>query len=205
MIEQLWVRVGSGVGALGIGAIYWPPASSYHTVLDGLELCFSNFLPLHDRLICLGDFNVDLLKPDSLSSISLIEALDAVGFKQIITEPTRITSTTASLIDLIIVWDLTIIGEVGVRNTHISDHELVYCNVETLPPNNQPKSIIYRDFKNVEYSIFELHVNGLHLDDIVYIPDINVKVEVLTTRLIELFNIHAPVVTACTRTPKLIG
>ena len=54
------------------------------------------------ELYILGDMNINYLDNDSVLSAKYKELLDSFGFEQLIDEPTRITPTSASLIDHIL-------------------------------------------------------------------------------------------------------
>ena len=56
--------------------------------------------------------------------------------KQLITEPTRVTPTSESLIDVIMTSNSPLVKDSGVVETHINDHCLVYAvlNFKALKP-----------------------------------------------------------------------
>lgn len=55
----------------------------------------------------MGDFNVDLLKIDTHSeTCDFYELMSTFGFKPLIMQPSRVTSTTATVIDNIFVNDI---------------------------------------------------------------------------------------------------
>ena len=62
---------------------------------------------LMKNCILLGDFNVDLLDPSSSLFSDLTAATSSFHLSQIVTEPTRITDTAATLIDHVYVTDPT--------------------------------------------------------------------------------------------------
>ena len=47
--------------------------------------------------------------------------------KQLITSPTRITSSSISTIDLILISDTNKVSQAGVLGTYFSDHQVIYC------------------------------------------------------------------------------
>ena len=51
---------------------------------------------------------------------------DIFGFTQIIDEPTRVTDTTATLLDLIFIKNIDVVHNSGTLNAEaVSDHQLV--------------------------------------------------------------------------------
>ena len=95
---------------------------------------FNEFEKLIDKidaenkeLYLLGDVNCNLL-PEATAHISssLTNILDIYGLSQLITEPTRITQVSKSLIDLCITNSPKKVLNFGVVHVGISDHSLVF-------------------------------------------------------------------------------
>lgn len=70
----------------------------------------------------LGDINVDLLPDTSVSNVVLEHILDIYGLDQLITEHTRITLNSRSLIDLCVRNSPSKIAKCGAVQLAISDH-----------------------------------------------------------------------------------
>ena len=107
------------------------------------------------NIICTGDFNINLYNLNNLHAENLYSVLDEFNLSQIVDSPTRITSTTATLIDLIMILNADKVLEKGVIDSEISDHQLVYCKVKVYGKHNEPKMVTYRNFKNFNYNNFE--------------------------------------------------
>lgn len=107
-----------------IGVVYRPPKDNafYQKLEIQLANCFQQ------ECILLGDFNTNV---NSQNTNSLIRSLDRFmkkfSFKQMIKEFTRITGTSATTIDLILVNDVEKISNSGVIPCSFSDHHIVYC------------------------------------------------------------------------------
>ena len=113
------------------------------------------------NVVLLGDFNIDMQKSNPAwdSTISLF------GLDQMITSPTRITPHSSTLIDHIYTSDTSIVSNILVPATGISDHFLVCCtlSVKTVKPVlNVHSSIVYRCFKQFDERAFLL---DLHEED----------------------------------------
>lgn len=97
--------------------LYRPPDFSYTGFLNTLEQTLIVLLPQYDEIFCLGDFNIDVLKTDSLPCHKLTSLLEAFNFKQVVDAPTRVTPNSVTLIDLIITNnDNNMIQDVNVIN-----------------------------------------------------------------------------------------
>ena len=83
---------------------------------------------MEQESILLGDFNTDTssTKPSTLKK-SLSDFMNLFGFTQIINEPTRVTDTSSTTIDLILVSDVEKITQQGVISNGISDHDIIFA------------------------------------------------------------------------------
>ena len=79
------------------------------------------------ELYLLGDLNCDLF-PDSVNANSshLLNIMDIYGLTQLITEPTRVTQYSRTLIDLCLTNSPDKICNSGVVNIGISDHSIIF-------------------------------------------------------------------------------
>ena len=115
-----------------------------------------------EAILC-GDFNCCFMSssrndPDCRRLKSLFSCFD---FKQIITEPTRITKDTKSLIDLIAVNCPVNIRDSGVISSHLSDHELVYC-VRKINWKRAPSQIkTFRNYAKYDSKRFSEDLEGV--------------------------------------------
>ena len=92
------------------------------------------------EFILLGNFNTNVLVPSS--NTNLVNALRnferVIGFKLLITEPTRVRNNSESAIDPILVTDHEKVCQSGVLSVGIRDHLITYCTrkVNRTPVNN---------------------------------------------------------------------
>ena len=71
----------------------------------------------------MGDFNIDLLKSDENPHVNdFLNQMFSSSFQPLITRPTRITNSSATLIDNIFVNNLEEIYTSGILFTDLSDH-----------------------------------------------------------------------------------
>lgn len=108
-----------------IATWYRPPCSS----ID-LFLHYESFLEKLDSLgleyYLLGDLNCNLASAQyDLNTRRLCEISDLFGLQQLITEPTRITESSSTLIDLIYTNYTDRVVCSGVSHIGISDHSLI--------------------------------------------------------------------------------
>ena len=160
------------------------------------------FLPLSDwttegKEIVIGDFNCDMrpkkLAPDSKE---LRDLFNLYQFNQLIKSPTRITDSTAMLIDLVIISS-------GVLDCAISDHSLVFIISRAKKPRGGAKSIVYRKFKNYSAEQFTSDLHTTSWDAIETSLTVEEAWESFKTTLDDLMSKHAPLFMKCVRANAL--
>ena len=133
---------------LSIGIFYRPPNVNtfLETFLNNLKLIGFK----KTKVYFLGDLNINLLVNDTFV-LTKNQALDlrnlnfllmskykdlcqTFSLKEIIEEPTRITSTTSSLLDHILTHGGWKISQKRVIDVGTSDHQLIYCTRKNLRP-----------------------------------------------------------------------
>ena len=78
----------------------------------------------------LGDLNYNMHNGSNHNSSTLTNILDMYVLSQLISEPTRITPTSSTLIDLCITSSPEKISKAGVVHLGISDHSLVFMTLK---------------------------------------------------------------------------
>ena len=105
--------------------VYRPPNGNVQLMVDHMTNILSN-VPRIDRkdVIFMGDFNVDLLSntPDTKK---LIRFSELYGMVQNIKSPTRVSSMSSSMIDLIF-SNVTHVCTSGVIDMYLSDHQPIF-------------------------------------------------------------------------------
>lgn len=81
---------------------------------------------MSDAVFFCGDFNVDFLKADDVPTAYFNDLVDSLNVSRLINQLTRITKSTATLVDQIFVSDLSLVDESGVVVCVVSDHDLTY-------------------------------------------------------------------------------
>ena len=117
----------------------------------------------------MGDLNCDLIatRYDN-DTRKLVSITDTYGLQQVITEPTRITPTTTTLIDVIFTNCPDRVVCSGVRHISISDHSLVFA-YRKLSINRTSRGhnvITYRNFRKFNWENFRNDVASQSWDQI---------------------------------------
>jgi hypothetical protein len=117
----------------------------------------------------------------------------SVDMSQIITDPTRITGTTRSLIDLVFVNNQHRIVDSGVVSLSLSDHSLVYCVVKSGVKKAPPRTIEYRSYKSFNANTFIQDMNNVPWHVVENESDIDSAVLMWNKLFCDIADAHAPV------------
>ncbi|XP_022797595.1 uncharacterized protein LOC111335861 [Stylophora pistillata] len=98
----------------------------------------------------------------------LLGTFEYFNMQNIISQPTRITSTTEFLIDLIVTTKANMVRQCGVLPLGISDHSLVYATLKLKSKRPPPKIVRSRNFKRCNIQDFkkDIELIPFHLLDI---------------------------------------
>lgn len=169
--ESLVIKVKNKHNQAIVGEIYRVPNTNEQISIDRYESSITKLKELNINDIIIGtDQNFDYLKINESNSISdLLNMHISNGILPVITQPTRITHTTATLIDNLYValnhFDKI---ESGIIVTDISDHLPIYVFVGTCKKEKpNPTVIETRDLsenkvKDIEHRLNLVNWEALH-------------------------------------------
>ena len=111
----------------------------------------------------MGDLNCILLDTEkNIHSRQLTDIMDIYQLEQIITEPTRITTDTTSLIDVYITNSPQKVKSSGVIRLGIRDHYMIYVCTKDAINRSPPKIVESRSFKNYSKFAFRRDLCTIH-------------------------------------------
>ena len=96
----------------------------------------------------LGDLNSDLLAR-GYEARRLSRILGSLDLHNVIKDPTRVTETTATIIDLLITSDTTKLTSSGTFDPGFSDHCLVYGTLNLHKEKTPPRYVTVKNYKHV--------------------------------------------------------
>ena len=146
------------------------------------------------ELIILGDLNVDY-SADSDTPIHALECL--FSLHQLINKPTRVTTSSATCIDLILstIPESHSISDVGYLS--LSDHYMIFTCVDCNAFRSGHKTVRFRDFSKFNHDDF---INDLCNCDVISKPDTMLNTMSIEdiwmrwiTEFIKICNKHAPI------------
>ena len=119
-LEAVWIETKIGQDKLLIGSFSRPP-NSKSDYWDLIDQSIKNVSSIPYKFIVLGNFNTNFL---SNPSPQLLDVINFNNLQQIVTHPTRITETSATLIDLVLTSCTDIISHVDVLPSVCSDYSV---------------------------------------------------------------------------------
>ena len=171
-------------------ATWYRPPNSKLDIFTNFELFLFKCDMENKELILGGDLNCDVNKLAPDSQTHKLQTLSSLyQLTQVINEPTRITETTSTLIDLILTNKPEYISTVGVLHLGISDHSLVYAVRKFELPKSRPTIKEVRDFKHFSESQFRADLLQVPWDTICY-DDPNTCWMVWKSIFYEILNKH---------------
>lgn len=204
-IEQLWIKIILNKISYCVGVAYKPPTFNFNNFLNSFEKSISNAVLVSDYVVCAGDFNVNLFRTENLNTNRLLLLCDSLGLKQVIDTPTYMTKTSLSLIDLIFISSQIQIKDKGTCSVNnVKGHELIFCTLEINIHHTDKIPRTYRDFKNFDHEQFLLDLQHAPLYHVVELNDIDNKVKFLNDCVLNLFNLHAPLITSVAHNKRYV-
>ena len=192
-IEDVWVSVQSQMfPAIIVGCVYRHPKShvgSFEYIQDVFrQLCVSK-----KDFYVLGDFNDDILsKGNKMCGIIKNNKLS-----QMIEEPTRVTPTSATLLDLIITNKPDLVLVKSVVPQVIADHDLISIKVNIRKPKRQPVTKTFRHLgKYTKDTLCELLLlEAYNLNQIMESDDVDLQINIFNDTFTRCLDNCAPFVT----------
>nr|CAI5861241.1 unnamed protein product [Callosobruchus analis] len=186
-IEQIWVEIKTNKQNLAMDTVYRSPNEDVTTFWSIFEDTLSSVHMPVDKLVCTGDFSINMFNINNRQVDQMNTIMSTFDLKQIIDEPTRITFSTTTLIDLIMVNSDSEIVDTGTFDTNLSDHFITYLQIQIDASRTEPKLF--------EHDLYRIPFNGLYDTD-----NIDSKVFILEDSIVKLFDIHAPLISVrCTK------
>ena len=175
--------------------VYRPPDSQI-SWYDTFETEMMHALSKNTNVMILGDFNIDFMKsiPSRWSTF-----LTTYGLHQLITEPTRVTASSVTLIDHIYTTNPENIVDISVPIYAPGDHYPISCTInkfsKLINRKSQHLEIKYRNFKSFNEDLFLEDLSKQPFDIVCEITDPNEALDLWIFLITNVLDKHAPVLT----------
>ena len=183
-LEALWLEIRTKNKKFLLSTIYRPPNTWYHfwdLFQESIDLAREADIPY---MVITGDLNAD---PATPSGIRLHEFLLANSLVSHIDEPTRVTSTQASILDQFVSNVPDFIKGVTVEApVSTNDHCTIGLHLLFRIRKQKAYPRILWDFKHTNWDNFRLALDNADLMNCITSNDVNVCCEQLTDRILSV-------------------
>ena len=118
-----------------------------------------------------------------------------VNATQLIKEPTRVTHTSSTLIDIILVSNPSLVKTSGVLDVTISDHFLIFALLDLKMPKPPATTITTRSFKRYDVAKFAEEISYIPWDSVKLLNSIEENVDAFNDLFLACLDNHAPIKT----------
>lgn len=195
-IEQLWVEIKHRNRVHAVGIIYRTSSSrDYLSFFNSFEETLIQIHLRYDSVICFGDFNIDMLKPNDINVGRLLAIADTFELKQFVNEPTRISRTSLSILDLVLAnCDCDI--DLGTHELNIADHRCVYFKINFgVHTVSESGRVTYRDLSTVDNEEFQYDLRIANWNIMYNMDNVDDKVLFLNENILKTLEKHSPLKT----------
>lgn len=196
-VECIWLEFRKDhVQSELIGNIYRNPKSEPSVWIDDFISMMDLIEANHRNVTMLGDFNLDLYKePEPTWYLKWSTTMALFNLNQLINECTRITPTSATLIDHIYTNNVNMVSSVGVKLFGRSDHKYIFCSLSykvPKPKKNEHTSISYRCLKKFVAHDFLSDLSATPFHSVYNEIDADTAFDLFLALLYAVVNKHAP-------------
>ena len=180
-----------------VGVIYRPPSRNVDIFLDKLGSCLDIITQENKDVYLMGDFNINLLKSDSNSTLTFTSLLSSYTFHPHVSNPTRISDTSKTLIDNIFSNVCNKTFNNGILYYDISDHLPIFTianplqHTHNVQKNNQQ---FHRKETKRNIDSFKSDLEQEEWHDTLQQTDADTAYEVFIQQLLSHYNNNIPLV-----------
>lgn len=154
-IECLWVEIQDKKSKSKIlcAVFYRPPSSDkeyYEHIVDTIDKATNE----DAEVLIMGDFNYDYKMDENLNSNPIKYIEDAFNVRQLVLEPTRVTTNTATTLDIILSSMYDDHTATWVPHITMSDHYPIITQIGFNKVNNAHKTITMRNYSKFDQRKF---------------------------------------------------
>ena len=198
-IESSWIKISFKKSSpIYICCAYRPPHRGQDK--EKVENLISHFkssiskLPSNSEIFILGDMNCDYSNNKNVLSSVIKNFCTSYHFQQLITEKTRVTETSSTLLDLVLT-NSRHISFSGVDDVGISDHCLVFTERKLKKDKFGARTITTRSYKNFSSTDFLADLEKCDWSSVIDNNDLDSACENFNQTLLSVVDKHAPLKT----------
>ena len=181
-----------------IGIIYKPPDSNTNVFVDAFDNVMANINRENKTSFIMGDFNIDLLKHSSHNpTLNFVNSIFSNSHLPLINRPTRITSSTATLIDNILSNGNNLLTRSGILINDLSDHlpvyQITFFSKSPCKVKNCNTSQFNRLITSERVDRFKMDLSNVSWNAVLNIDEPNLALNTFHSHFLDLYDKHFPV------------
>lgn len=192
--EYLIVSINAGCETtIVLCLIYRPPSSSVGDFCTEFQDLCSCLITIGDIYICMGDINIDVLNVNSKTVQVYLDIIESFNSVQLISTPTRISRSSCTALDHVIVSDCSLVSDIDIDLDHaIADHAVIKLTISTECNDVLEKCMRYRCMKNFNTDDFLNDLASIDWGLFYDMRNVNDKLSFFNEQLVNVFDRHAP-------------
>ena len=195
-LELMWLELQrTNSRSFFVGILYRKP-NNQSDFFENLEQNLEKLYTVTNNVILLGDFNCNMLTDSSLSR-KVHTLCTTMQMTQVISQSTRVTPYSQSLIDLICISDSLMENVIksGVQIAGISDHSVIYTVLKGKYQPLSPKISKFRSFKHFDSDRFREDVGKIDWHEFYSCGfDVENLWHCFKSTLLKICDRHAPII-----------
>ena len=192
-LENLVIQVNKLRSKPILISTWYRPPDTPTAIFDNFKEFIGKMDSTGYEIFLLGDFNTDVTPNVNTSNSNKLKAIfSTFGLEQLITEPTRVTLNSSTLIDLCVTNTPTKIVNSGVLHLGISDHSLIYMTYKAKSERSGKRIIEIRSMKKFRKEQYLSDLKQQNWADINLNSDPNEMWSKWKSLLMECIDRHAP-------------
>ncbi len=188
-LESIWLNITCYQHKFLLGTVYRPPNSlayRWNILRSMLDEAEPN---LFNKMLLVGDLNDDLLPGLPCPLLNIIESYE---LHQFISEPTRVTPTSATLLDPIISNCPDMIRKAGVIMPFSSDHHGTFAQLQFKVPHQKCYKKTVWKYDNVNFDGLKQDLASTDWGTLFINDDIDITTTNVTDHILKLCDKHIP-------------
>ena len=212
--EDQWfeVKFSGGTDNYVIAVIYRHPWDNTGTFLNSLDENLEILNKKRSKVILMSDINIDL-KCDSSLKFEYLHMIESNAFSSLITQPTRVTAGSQTIIDHLLTNDTESVITPGVFLYKLADHYAIYCSISSYNlkhTKNRESTYTFRSIHSVDGNKFRNDLESSLMPmmyDIMHLPlshsSLDQHFNHLVSAMSEVIEKHAPLQTASRKQKRM--
>ncbi|XP_069970021.1 uncharacterized protein [Penaeus vannamei] len=193
-METIFLKIQTNDERFLVGMVYRPPNSSTQAFYDSFSEILEHITLLNIPCYIMGDFNHNLLRFENRSVHDFITLMYSHMFYPTITKPTRVSATSATLIDHIWSNNLESYHSSGIIYSNISDHFPVISTFTTIKSIKKSSRItkIKRSINPHTINNLKTALNEVDWESLLKKQNVDEDFDIFINKFTELYNHFCP-------------